>query len=111
MVSRARRERRFAVNLASPHPVHPSELLTSRASTGGVFPRATPFASVPEFAPGSVRLDPELVGQHPGHPGGYADRVVEIRLGAGEGGLFLQMSPDVIMASVARGADAGGTRC
>jgi len=50
MVSRARRERRFGVNLAAPHPVHPSELLASRAGLGGVFPRATPFASVPGFA-------------------------------------------------------------
>lgn len=38
---------------------------------------------------------------------GYAERVVEIRLRPGEGGLNLRMPEDVILALVARGAEAG----
>lgn len=98
----------FGINLASPHPVHPSELTWLPGSAeGGVIPRATPFDSVPGFAQAlrdSIQnwSDNTQVTQR-----GYAERVVEIRLRAGEGGLNLQMDPDVIMALVARGAEAG----
>jgi hypothetical protein len=74
---------------------------------GGVIPRATPFDSVAGFAQAlrdSVQnwSDNTQVTQR-----GYAERVVEIRLRPGEGGLNLRMDPDVILALVARGAEAG----
>jgi hypothetical protein len=98
----------FGINLASPHPVHPNEMTwLPGPAEGGVIPRAVPFDSVPGFAQ-ALRdtiqnwSDNTQVTQR-----GYAERVVEIRLRAGEGGLNLRMDPDVIMALVARGAEAG----
>ncbi len=98
----------FGINLAPPHPVHPNQM-TWRPSPaeGGVIPRAVPFDSVAGFAQAlreSVQnwSDNTQVTQR-----GYAERVVEIRLRPGEGGLNLRMDPDVIMALVARGAEAG----
>ena len=98
----------FGINLSSPHPVHPDELTwLPPAATGGVDPRAVPFESVAGFAQAlrdTVQnwSDNTQVTQR-----GYAERVVEIRLRPGEGGLNLRMEEDVILALVARGAEAG----
>ncbi|MDZ5662220.1 patatin-like phospholipase family protein [Nocardioides sp. S-58] len=98
----------FGINLSPPHPVHPDDLTwLPSAATGGVDPRAVPFETVPGFAQAlrdTVQnwSDNTQVTQR-----GYAERVVEIRLRPGEGGLNLAMPPDVIMALVARGAEAG----
>jgi hypothetical protein len=98
----------FGINLSPPHPVHPDDLTwLPPASADGVDPRAVPFESVPGFAQAlrdTVQnwSDNTQVTQR-----GYAERVVEIRLKAGEGGLNLRMPEDVIMALVARGAEAG----
>lgn len=98
----------FGINLASPHPVHPDQLTwLPKAALGGVIPRANPFDSVPGFAQ-ALRdaiqnwSDNTQVTQR-----GYAERVVEIRLRPGEGGMNLQMPEEVIMALVLRGAEAG----
>ncbi len=98
----------FGINLATPHPLHPDDLtwLPSPAE-GGVEPRVVPFDSVPGFAQAlrdTVQnwSDNTQVTQR-----GYAERVVEIRLRPGEGGLNLRMPEDVILALVARGAEAG----
>ncbi len=98
----------FGINLAAPHPVHPEQMTwLPGPAEGGVIPRATPFDSVPGFASAlrdSIQnwSDNTQVTQR-----GYAERVVEIRLRAGEGGLNLRMDPTVIMSLVARGAEAG----
>jgi hypothetical protein len=98
----------FGINLASPHPAHPDELTwLPKAAEGGVIPRAQPFHSVPGFAQ-ALRdtiqnwSDNTQITQR-----GYAERVVEIRLRPGEGGLNLQMPDSVIMAPAGRGAEAG----
>lgn len=98
----------FGINLATPHPQHPDDLtwLPSPAE-GGVDPRVVPFDSVGGFAQAlrdTVQnwSDNTQVTQR-----GYAERVVEIRLREGEGGLNLRMPEDVILALVARGAEAG----
>ena len=98
----------FGINLSPPHPVHPDDLTwLPTAAEGGVNPRAVPFDTVAGFAQ-SLRdtvqnwSDNTQVTQR-----GYAERVVEIRLRAGEGGLNLRMPEDVILALVARGAEAG----
>ena len=98
----------FGINLASPHPVHPRRETWLRwPRSSGVIPRAQPFDSV-LASQGRSRdavqnwSDNTQVTQR-----GYAERVVEIRLRPGEGGLNLQMDEDVIMRLVARGAEAG----
>lgn len=98
----------FGVNLAPPHPAHPDDMTwIPRAARGGVTTRAVPFDSVAGFA-GALReavqnwSDNTQITQR-----GYAERVVEIRLRPGEGGLNLQMPKALIMALVARGAEAG----
>ncbi len=98
----------FGINLATPHPQHPDTLtwLPSPAE-GGVEPRVVPFDTVPGFAQAlrdTVQnwSDNTQVTQR-----GYAERVVEIRLREGERGLNLRMPEDVILALVARGAEAG----
>jgi hypothetical protein len=98
----------FGINLAPPHPQHPDDLTwLPSAAEGGVEPRVVPFSTVPGFAQAlrdTVQnwSDNTQVTQR-----GYAERVVEIRLRAGEGGLNLRMPEDVILALVARGAEAG----
>jgi predicted acylesterase/phospholipase RssA len=98
----------FGINLAAPHPEHPDQLTwLPSAAEGGVEPRVVPFSSVPGFAQAlrdTVQnwSDNTQVTQR-----GYAERVVEIRLRPGEGGLNLRMPQDVILALVARGAEAG----
>jgi hypothetical protein len=74
---------------------------------GGVIPRAVPFDSVPGFAQALRDMIQNWSDNTQVTQRGYAERVVEIRLRAGEGGLNLRMDPDVIMALVARGAEAG----
>lgn len=98
----------FGINLAPPHPSYPDEMTwLPEPAGGGVIPRAIPFGSVPGFA-GALRdtvqnwSDNTQVTQR-----GYAERVVEIRLRADEGGLNLRMRREVILALVARGAEAG----
>ncbi len=98
----------FGINLAPLHPDHPDSLTwLPSAAEGGVDPRVLPFDSVPGFAQAlrdTVQnwSDNTQVTQR-----GYAERVVEIRLRPGEGGLNLRMPEDVILALVARGAEAG----
>ena len=98
----------FGINLAPMHPGHPEDLTwLPSVAEGGVIPRAEPFHSVPGFAQ-ALRdtiqnwSDNTQVTQR-----GYAERVVEIRTRPGEGGLNLRMSTPVILALVARGAEAG----
>ena len=99
----------FGVNLAAPHPLHPDKPVWRPDPTrGGTIPRARPFTSIGGFV-GALRdtmqnwADYKQVTQR-----GYADRVVEIRLGPDEGGMNLRMPPDRVMKLVARGAEAGG---
>ena len=74
---------------------------------GGVIPRARPIDGVGGFA-GALRdtmqnwADYKQVTQR-----GYADRVVEIRLGHDEGGMNLRMPEQLVLGLVARGARAG----
>jgi hypothetical protein len=98
----------FGINLASLHPVHPEDLTwLPSVAEGGVIPRAEPFRSVPGFAR-ALRdtiqnwSDNTQVTQR-----GYAERVVEIRTRPKEGRLNVRMPKDVILALVARGAEAG----
>jgi hypothetical protein len=97
----------FGINLAPPHPQHPEMTWLPKAAEGGVIPRAQPFVTVPGFLQAlrdSVQnwSDNTQITQR-----GYAERVVEIRMRPGEGGLNLEMPDDVIMALVGRGAEAG----
>jgi len=97
----------FGINLASPHPGHHELTWLPEPAYGGILPRANPFHSVPGFAQAlrdTVQnwSDNTQVTQR-----GYAERVVEVRLRKGEGGMNLQMKQDVILALVARGAEAG----
>lgn len=98
----------FGINLAAPHPQHPDQLTwLPTPAEGGVDPRVVPFESVAGFAQAlrdTVQnwSDNTQVTQR-----GYAERVVEIRLREGEGGLNLRMPEEVILALVARGAEAG----
>jgi hypothetical protein len=98
----------FGVNLAAPHPLHPDVTAwRPGATSGGTIPRAHPFTGIGGFL-GALRdtmqnwADYKQVTQR-----GYADRVVEIRLGADEGGMNLRMPQDRVMKLVARGAKAG----
>jgi hypothetical protein len=98
----------FGVNLAPIHPLHPESTVWRPGPTrGGTIPRARPFTGIAGFV-GALRdtmqnwADNKQVTQR-----GYADRVVEIRLGADEGGMNLRMPEARVMKLVARGAEAG----
>jgi len=98
----------FGINLATPHPQHPEQLTwLPEPASGGILPRATRVETLTGFAQ-AIRdaiqnwSDNTQVTQR-----GYAERVVEIRLKAGEGGMNLAMPEDLILALVARGAEAG----
>jgi predicted acylesterase/phospholipase RssA len=98
----------FGVNLASPHPAHPDQMTwIPRAGRGGVTTRALPFTTVPGFVQALRDAVQNWSDNTQISLRGYAERVVEIRLRPGEGGLNLQMPEAVIMALVARGAEAG----
>ncbi len=98
----------FGINLSTPHPLHPDQMTwLPEPASGGILPRATPVRSLVGFAQ-ALRdtiqnwSDNTQVTQR-----GYAERVVEIRLGAGEGGMNLARPPELIYTLVARGAEAG----
>jgi predicted acylesterase/phospholipase RssA len=98
----------FGVNLTSPHPVYPDQLTwLPKAALGGVIPRANPFDSVSGFAQALRNTLQDWSDNTQVTQRGYAERVVEIRLRPGEGGMNLQMPDHVIMALVSRGAEAG----
>lgn len=98
----------FGINLATPHPRHPDQLTwIPDVARGGVTARAVPVDTVGHFAQAlrdAVQnwSDNTQITQR-----GYAERVVEVRLGPGEGGLNLEMPGPLIMKLVALGAEAG----
>jgi predicted acylesterase/phospholipase RssA len=98
----------FGVNLATPHPRYPDQWTwIPDVARGGVTARAVPVRTVGQFAQAlrdAVQnwSDNTQITQR-----GYAERVVEVRLGPGEGGLNLAMPDTLILRLVARGAEAG----
>lgn len=98
----------FGVDLSTPHPLHPdSPVWRPAATSGGTIPRAHPFAGIAGFLGALFDTmqnwaDTKQVTQR-----GYADRVVEIRLGPDEGGMNLGMSTTRVLKLTARGALAG----
>jgi hypothetical protein len=98
----------FGVNLAPVHPAHPdTPVWRPRPTGGGTIPRAQPFQGIGGFV-AALRdtmqnwADNKQITQR-----GYADRVVEIRLSADEGGMNLRMPATRVLKLVARGARAG----
>lgn len=98
----------FGINLATPDPLHPESMVWRPGPTsGGTIPRSQPFEGIGGFV-GALSdtamnwADNKQVTQR-----GYADRVVEIRLGDDEGGMNLRMPEAKVLKLAGRGALAG----
>jgi predicted acylesterase/phospholipase RssA len=98
----------FGINLAPPHPGYPEEMVW-RAPPGqsGRFPRYGGTSTLGEFAASIFDTMQNWSDSMQITMPGFRDRVVEIRQNPDEGGMNLQMGPEVIDRLAARGTQAG----
>lgn len=97
----------FGVNLMPVHPIDPDMVARPSPTSGGTILRAQPFDSLPAFAGSLLDTMQNWADYKQLSQRGYADRVVEIRLAANEGGMNLRMPKELVMRLAARGAEAG----
>lgn len=98
----------FGVNLSAPDPLYPDAMVWRPGPTsGGTNPRALPFDGVGGFIAALKDTMVEWADNKQVTQRGYADRVVEIRLRDGEGGMNLRMPEDLVLKLAGRGALAG----
>lgn len=97
----------FGITLGDPHPDHP-ERMTWRPTTNasGILPRATPIASMIGYLKAVADTMQNWSDNSAVPAPGFRDRVVELRVGPGEGGLNLKMAPPTIAKLSTRGDEA-----
>lgn len=97
----------FGINLSDPHPDHPDRLVhRPRGNASGLTPRANAFNSVAGFLGAVYTTMHDWVDGMAVPAPGFRDRIVDLRTGAGEGGLNLKMTSATIESLGRRGDDA-----
>ena len=97
----------FGINLAPQHPDQPEMVRRPPPGTAGRLPRYVPIASLGDFAAAILDTMQNWADSTQITMPGFRDRIVEVRQRANEGGMNLQMPPDVIDGLARRGNDAG----
>lgn len=97
----------FGITLGDPHPDHPEHLTWRPITNGsGILPRATPITTMIRYLKAIVDTMQNWSDNAAVPAPGFRDRVVELRIGPGEGGLNLKMAPPTIALLSARGDEA-----
>jgi predicted acylesterase/phospholipase RssA len=100
----------FGIDLRPVRPSQPDTLVWRAAPTAAnLQPRVRPFAALSGFLAAILDTMQNWADTSQTTLRGYADRVVEIRLRPGEGGMNLRMPEPLITSLAARGAMAGET--
>ncbi|OBA87075.1 hypothetical protein A5662_02675 [Mycobacteriaceae bacterium 1482268.1] len=97
----------FGINLATPHPDYPEMVWRSPPGQSGRFLRYAPITSLGGFVGAIFNSARNWADSTQIAMPGFRDRVVEIRQRPDEGGMNLQMPPEVIARLADRGAEAG----
>lgn len=97
----------FGINLTDPHPDRPTELVHRPSSNAsGLTPRAHGFTTIGGFLGALFTTMHDWVDGTALPAPGFRDRIVDLRTGAGEGGLNLKMKSQMIKALGERGDQA-----
>lgn len=97
----------FGITLGDPHPDRPEEMTWRPTSNrSGILPRATPIGSMIGYLKAVADTMQNWADNSAVPAPGFRDRVVELRIGPGEGGLNLKMAPPTIALLSARGDEA-----
>ena len=97
----------FGINLAKQHPDYPEMVWRARPGQSGRFLRYTAISSLGGFAGAIFNSARNWADSTQIAMPGFRDRIVEVRQRDDEGGMNLQMPPDIIAGLANRGAEAG----
>ncbi|WP_022909634.1 patatin-like phospholipase family protein [Aestuariimicrobium kwangyangense] len=97
----------FGINLANEHPDFPDSDVYQMPQTGQRLVRSLPITSVIGLFAGMKRTWQDWSDQLQTEVPGFRDRIVEVAMHQGEGGLNLAMPAEIIAALSSRGDEAG----